>query len=586
MSRPALLLRTLRLVTGLAPTTVALWALLTLAAAVAPLLLAVVGRAIVDAVVAHDQAAALRWVGVELGLALAFAAVGGAQSYARLAATTRIGIGLRARLLDRVDQTPPLAFESPGTYDGLLRARQAAAGRPVATAQSSFDLAQHTVTLLGCVGLLLSSSPWVALALLLSVLPSALLDLRASRREHALITARAPRQRRLAWFEHVLASWEHLREVRLLALSPVLRARLDALSERFRDEDLGLSRRRTLASLLGAALAALAFYGAYALVVLQAATGAITLGALTLYMTAFRQGQGSLQRALSATTTLADQALYLGDLFRFLDAAPAVLTASPLAAPREERGLRLLDVGFQYPGRPGWAVRHVDLFLPEGTSLAIVGHNGAGKSTLVKLITGLLPPVEGAVLLDGRDLRTWDEAALRRRFTVMFQDYLRWQLPVRDNVGFGDASRLGDDAMLQRALDRAGATAIVAGLPRGLDTPLGRELDDGVELSGGQWQRLALARAFARENADLLVLDEPTAALDAAAEQELFERVRELWAGRTSIVISHRFPTVRHADHIVVIDQGAVAEQGSHAELVARGGLYARLFELQAAGYR
>jgi ATP-binding cassette subfamily B protein len=527
----------------------------------------------------------------ELGLALGLAVAYALHGYTRLATTSRVGIALRARLLDRVMETPPIAFESPATYDALLRARQAA-GRPVGAVQGVADLGQGIVTLVGSVGLLATAGPWIAIALVVSVVPSAVLDARLARSEHAAFSARAPRQRRLGWFEHVLSSWENLKEVRLLGLSGPLRGRLDALSERFRDEDLGMSRRRMLVNVLGSSLAALAFYGAYAAVVVEAAAGGVTVGALTMYVAAFRQGQSALQRVLSAGNGLNEGALYLGDLFAFFDArtelpgASAPPLAIPLAPPMAERGLRFVDVGFRYPGREEWAVRHVDLYVPEGESLAIVGHNGAGKSTLVKLLTGLLPPVEGAVLLDGRDLRAWEPDALRRRMTVMFQDFLRWHLPVRDNVGFGDVARADDDAGIARALERAGAAELVARLPAGLDTPLGREFDDGIELSGGQWQRLALARAFMREGADLLVLDEPTSALDAAAEIELFARIRELWVGRTSIVISHRFPTVRHADSIVVIDRGAVVEQGTHEQLVAGGGLYARLFALQAEGYR
>jgi ATP-binding cassette subfamily B protein len=242
-------------------------------------------------------------------------------------------------------------------------------------------------------------------------------------------------------------------------------------------------------------------------------------------------------------------------------------------------------VGFRYPGKDTWALRDLDLFVPRGQSLALVGHNGAGKTTLIKLLTRLYEPTEGRILLDGQDLRDWDPEALRRRVGVVFQDYNQYQLNVRDNVGLGSVEHRDDEARIARAVGRGGATEVVSGLSAGLDTQLGRWFKDGVELSGGQWQKIALARAFMREEADILILDEPTAALDAEAEHAVFERFQALAEGRTSILISHRFPTVRMADRILVLEGGRILEQGSHEELLARGGRYARLFSLQAQGY-
>jgi ATP-binding cassette subfamily B protein len=255
---------------------------------------------------------------------------------------------------------------------------------------------------------------------------------------------------------------------------------------------------------------------------------------------------------------------------------------SPAAAP----GIVLEDVGFRYPGKDAWALRHVSLAIPPGDSVALVGENGAGKTTLVKLMTRLYEPTEGRIVVDGRDLRDWPEDQLRKRFGVLFQDFNQYQLKVRENVGFGDVEDMDDLPRIQRATDRGGAHEVVASLAGGLEAPLGRWFQDGTELSGGQWQKIALARAFMREEADILVLDEPTAALDAEAEHAVFERFRELAEGRTTIVISHRFPTVRMARQIVVLDHGTIVEKGTHDELVARGGKYARMFALQAEGYR
>ncbi len=328
------------------------------------------------------------------------------------------------------------------------------------------------------------------------------------------------------------------------------------------------------------------FYGCYALIVAATVRGRLTLGEMTLYLVAFRQGQQSFQSILSAFGSMYEDTLYMTNLFDYFaiqtDAPRAV---GPVGAVRDEEGVRFEGVGFKYPGGDKWALRNIDVFVPKGQSLALVGENGAGKTTFIKLLAGLYEPTEGRVLLDGRDIRTWDEAKLRARIGVIFQDFNEYQLALRENVGFGSAEHLGDDLRVNRAVDQGGAKELVAGLTAGIETQLGRWFREGVDLSGGQWQKVALARAFMREEADILILDEPTAALDAEAEHAVFQRFKALAAGRTTILISHRFPTVRMADRILVIEAGVVVEDGSHAELIAAGRRYARLFGLQAAGY-
>jgi len=292
---------------------------------------------------------------------------------------------------------------------------------------------------------------------------------------------------------------------------------------------------------------------------------------------------------LSAFGGMYEDNLYMANLFEFLEIpvgrAPRTEPAGSLPV-RSERGIRFEGVGFRYPEAKDWALRGVSVFIPEGESLALVGQNGAGKTTFIKLLTRLYEPTEGRVLLDGCDLADWDETALRRRVGVIFQDFNQYQFALRENVGFGSVEHLEDNARIGRAVDRGGARELVASLTAGLETQLGRWFNDGAELSGGQWQRVGLARAFMREEADILVLDEPTAALDAEAEHAIFERFRTLTRGRTAILISHRFPTVRMADRILVIEQGTIREQGTHEQLLASGGIYARLFSLQAEGYR
>jgi ATP-binding cassette subfamily B protein len=307
---------------------------------------------------------------------------------------------------------------------------------------------------------------------------------------------------------------------------------------------------------------------------------------MTMYVVAFRQGQQAFQSALGAIGDMYEHNLYMSNLWDYLKIAPAVATFSRAAtAGGASTGIVLEDVGFRYPGKETWALRHVNLEIPKGASLALVGENGAGKTTLVKLLTRLYEATEGRILLDGRDVRDWDPSELRRRFGVLFQDFNQYQLRVRENVGFGSVDHLDDVPRIEHAVEQGGAREVVAALAGGLEAPLGRWFQNGSELSGGQWQKVALARAFMREEADMLVLDEPTASLDAEAEHAVFERFRELAQGRTTIVISHRFPTVRMASQIVVLDGGAVVETGTHDELVARGGKYARMFALQAQGY-
>jgi ATP-binding cassette subfamily B protein len=304
------------------------------------------------------------------------------------------------------------------------------------------------------------------------------------------------------------------------------------------------------------------------------------------YLVAFRQGQQAFQSVLSAIGGIYEDTLYMSNLFEYLSIATADSVPVPAPAPDGgERGIRFDDVGFKYPNSDEWALRHVSLFVPAGQSVALVGQNGAGKTTLIKLLTRLYDPTEGRILLDGKDLRAWDPQALRARFGVIFQDFNEYQLDVRDNVAVGSLDYFDDAPRVERAVDRGGAREVVGALPDGLHTKLGKWAHDGHELSGGQWQKIALSRAFMREEADILVLDEPTAALDAEAEHAVFERFRTLAAGRTTFLISHRFSTVRMADRILVLEGKRVLEDGSHQELLARNGRYAHLFRLQAAGY-
>jgi ATP-binding cassette, subfamily B, bacterial len=562
---------------------------LTLAGAGVPLAVAWVGKAIVDAAVAHQRELTLRWVAVELGLVVAQAAVLRALNLVRGLLGARLGLDINVRILEKALSLELRHFEDPDFYDRLTRARREASVRPISVVTESFQLVQNVLTLVGYAGLLLSFSPWAVLGLLLAALPATFAEMRFSQQAFRLRNWRSPDSRRLLYLEYVLANDDHAKEVKLFGLGPMLLDRYRTLGETFYREDRQLSLRRAAWSYGLSLVGTLTFYGCYAVVAVAAATGALSLGLMTLYVVAFRQGQQAFQSILTAVGGMYEDNLYMSNLFEYL----AIPTGRPAAAPAlaapamgREQGIRFEDIGFRYPDAEGWALRHVSLFIPRGQSLALVGQNGAGKTTFIKLLTRLYAPTEGRILLDGVDLQAWDEDVLRRRLGVIFQDFNQYQFRFRENVGVGSVEHLEDRARVGRAVEEGGATELLSSLPEGLETPLGRWFKDGTELSGGQWQKVALARAFMREEADILVLDEPTAALDAEAEHAIFQRFRELARGRTTLLISHRFSTVRMADRIVVIEHGQLVEQGTHAELMALGGRYAHLFTLQAKGYQ
>ncbi|MDI1451800.1 ABC transporter ATP-binding protein [Polyangium sp. 6x1] len=575
--------------------TITLFAL-TLAAAVLPLGVAYAGKAIVDAVAAHSREATLRWVIVELALVAALAFVQRAMGLLRSLIGARLGLDINGAILEKALTLELRHFEEPSVYDQLTRARREASSRPLAMVSETFGIVQSLVTLAGYGALLFRWSGFAVIALALASLPGAIAEVKLGNLAFRLRNWRSPEARKLNYLEYVLANDAHAKEVKLFGIGTLLLDRYRALGEKFYLEDRALAVKRASLgwglSLLGTA----AFYGCYASMAVGAASGDLTLGDLVLYGVSFRQGQQAFQSILSSLGGMYEHNLYMSNLFSYLaiptndGATPRVALPSPTddagEAAGRERGIRFEGVSFRYPGQEKLALAKLDLFVPRGQSVALVGHNGAGKTTLIKLLTRLYAPTEGRILLDGKDLATWDLDALRRRIGVVFQDYNRYQLTARENVGFGSTPHMEDTERLSRAITRGGAEEVLAALPGGLDTQLGRWFKDGTELSGGQWQKVALARAFMREEADVLVLDEPTAALDAEAEHAVFERFRKLAEGRTTFVVSHRFPTVRMADRILVIDGGRVIEEGTHAELVEKDGRYARMFALQAEGYR
>jgi ATP-binding cassette subfamily B protein len=467
-------------------------------------------------------------------------------------------------------------------------------------------MAQDALTLASFVATLAAFDARLLVLLVAAVLPGVLGEAHFAALGYSLLFRWTPERRQLDYLRYVGASDRTAKEVQLFGLAPWLVGRYRALADRFDADNRRLAVRRSAVGALLGLVSTAGYYGAYALVIARAAAGAISLGTLTFLAAAFARGRDLLQRLLSGASEVAEQALYLRDLFAFFDMKPTITSppdARPVPSP-VRRGFVFEDVGFRYPGSERWAVRHLDLAIGAGERVALVGENGAGKTTITKLLARLYDPTEGRILLDGVDLRAYDLAGLRAAVGVIFQDFVRYDLPFEENIGVGQVETLarsgghasGNGAVghqvappIAEAAERSLAASLLPRLPAGYRQMLGRRFEDGVDLSGGEWQKVALARAYLRD-AELLILDEPTAALDARAEYEVFVRFSELVRGRMAVLISHRFSTVRMADRIVVLrggdGGGTVAEEGTHEALLAARGLYAELFELQAVGYR
>jgi ATP-binding cassette subfamily B protein/ATP-binding cassette subfamily C protein len=571
-------------------------ALLTAVLALLPAGIAWLGKLIVDGVVlaartgsAADRELVVWLVAAELLLMAVQLSAGRLLGLRRELLRGALGNRVNERILEKALELELRHFEDADVYDKMQNARREASARPLSLVMQTFSIAQNAVTLAALSGLLLRLSPASVLVIVAASIPAFLAEARLSADSFRLWTWRAPEGRRLNYLEWILTRDSHVKEVKLFGLGPLVLERYRALFRKFFAEDRRLALRRMRAGLAFGALSLAAFYGMYALMAGRAARAEITLGDLTLYIAVFRQGQGAIQAVLQGVGALYEDALFMSNLFDYLaiptgGEAPRVLPA--LAPPRGRPGtLEIANVSFRYPGRDEWALREVTLTLAPGEKLGLVGENGAGKSTLVKLLLRLYDPTEGEIRLGGVDLRDMDPAELRGRIGAVFQDFVRYQFTAAENVGLGNPPYVADRVRIEAAARRGGATAVIAALPSGFDTVLGGWFEAGHELSAGQWQKLAVSRAFMREDAELLILDEPTAAIDAAGEHELFQRFQELAADRTAIVISHRFSTVRIADRIAVLHAGRLEELGSHRELVARDGRYAHLFHLQAQGY-
>lgn len=568
-------------------------ALFTLVAGLLPAVVAYVGKLIVDAVVVASQSslerdrwAALSYLGLE---AIAVAVLAGSkQGVALCQSLLRVLLGQKVNvlILEKALTLDMAHFEDSEFYDKMTRARREASSRPLSLVGRTFGLAQDTLTLVTYGGLLIRFSIWAVVILMVAAVPAFISETRFAGEAFRLFRWRTPESREQNYLEWLIANEAPAMEVKLYQLGQTLLDRYHTIFNRLYGEDRDLTIRRGVWSYLLSLVSTAAFYFAYVWIVIETIAGTISLGELTMYLIVFRQGQTAFASILSAIGGMYEDSLYLSNLYEFLEQKIPEAHGYATKGTLPGDGLRFESVSFTYPGSEKLALNNVSFHLKPGEKLAIVGENGSGKTTLIKLLTRLYTPDSGRILLDGLDLQAWEIGVLQKRIGVIFQNFMRYQLSVGENVGVGDVTHLEDASRWLKAAEKGNALPFIEQMPEGFQTRLGRWFKSGRELSGGQWQKIALSRAFMRTRADILVLDEPTSAMDAESEVQIFDRFRAMTPNQMAILISHRFSTVRMADRIMVLSTGEVVEQGSHTELVQAGGRYAYLFSLQAAGYQ
>ena len=570
-------------------------ALTTLLAGVLPAAIAYVGQLIVDAVVMAIQAVpevrdaatdqAIFYVLCEAGLVVLITAIQRINTVCQSILRVLLGNEINVMILEKSLTLELSHFEDSEYYDKLTRARREASSRPLSLVIRTFDLLRETISLVSYGFLLFQFSPWAVLLLGFAGLPAFLAEAKFSGEAFRNQRSRSAERRMQIYLEMVLTREDGVKEVKLLKIGRLFLQRYIDIFRNIYKEDRSLVLRRGFWGYALGLISSAAFYFAYGWVAFAAIATTITIGQMTMYIAVFRQGQSAVTNSLTAINGMYEDNLYLSNLVEYLEHKVPEASGHKTEGPAPKDGIRFENVSFYYPENLTPALHELNLHIKAGESLAIVGENGSGKTTLIKLLTRLYSPTSGRILLEGLDLQEWDIETLRHKIGVIFQDFSRYQLKVSDNIGIGDVDNMEVRPQVEAAARDGLAADFIQHMPQSYDTQLGTWFKGGKELSGGQWQKIALARAFMRNHADVLILDEPTAAIDAKAEADIFAHFRELTADRISIIISHRFSTVRIADHIIVLDKGVILEEGSHEALLARDGQYAHLFKLQAQGY-
>ena len=561
-------------------------------ASLLPLALLWIPKLIVDAIV-HSRVASqpvsprLWWlVGAEFALAVLSGVLARAIDYSDSLLADKYTRHVSIQVMKHAAELDLIAYEDPVFYDRLERARVQATDR-LGMIQQIGRLIQLVITTVTLSVTIIVYSPWLMVLLIAGVLPAFLGESHFAFLGYAKNFRQTPVRRQLDYLRLIGGSKEAAKELKLFGLSKFLTQRFTQLSDGIYEENVALSKRKLIAGAFLSVIAYMGYYSAYAFVIWRTVTGVYSIGLWYLLSGAILQASNNIQQIFSTLSGIADQALFLTDLLAFFDMRPTIQSKpGALPAPRPiVHGFEFRNVSFRYPGSSRLVLNGLNFTLRPGERVALIGENGEGKTTIVKLITRLYDPVEGQVLLDGVDLREYCLEDLYREIGVIFQDFMRYEMTARENIAVGRIEEISDLKMLQTAAQKSMADAVIAKLPGGFEQMLGRRFETGVDLSGGEWQKVALARAYLRD-AQLLILDEPTAALDARSEYEVFQRFAELTAGKMALFISHRFSTVRMADRIVVLENGKIAEEGSHDQLARLGGRYKEMFEMQAASYR
>ena len=571
-------------------------AISTLVTGVVPAAIASVGGLFVDAVANSLQQngndfsdfrqEVLIYVLIELGLVLLLTASQRLNMLCQSILRALLGNKINVMILEKALTLELGHFEDSEYYDKLVRARREASSRPLSLIVKTFDLFRDVITLVTIGVFLFQFSVWASILLLIAGVPAFAAENKFSGEAFRNQRRRSAERRLQVYLEMVLTREDGVKEVKLFQLGKHFLKRYIDIFNRIYREDKSLVLRRTAWGYIFGLLASLSFYFAYGWVGFSAILGVITIGQMTMYIAQFRIGQNAVTSSLTAINGMYEDNLYLSNLDEYMNHEVPELSGTKAYGPIRGDGVRFEDVSFIYPGSAKPALDKISIHIKPGESLAIVGENGSGKTTLIKLLTRLYKPTSGRIFLEGLDIEEWDIDVLRKKVGVIFQDFNRYQLVVGENIGIGDIKDTDDLERVQEAAQKGMADKFIKDLPDAYSTQLGAWFKNGRELSGGQWQKIALSRAFMRKSADILVLDEPTAAIDAKAEAEIFAHFRELTKNRISIIISHRFSTVRMADHIIVFEKGRVVEEGSHPELIEKQGIYENLFELQAQGYK